>query len=105
MRPTLRLCARKTVLGVGLGNIGAPLSGRIAAKFPTTVFDLDTAAVTQHAAEWGSAPAAAGLPAAAAGSDVIFTCLPNTNATLAVVETVRTVCPRARTRARTLNRC
>lgn len=81
---------QRSVLGVGLGNIGAPLSARIAAKFPTAVFDLDADAVHAHAATWGStAVASDGLAAAAGSADVIFTCLPNTSATNAVVEAVR----------------
>jgi 3-hydroxyisobutyrate dehydrogenase len=77
-----------TVLGIGLGNIGAPLSARIAAEFPTTVFDLDEAAAVQHAVESGST-ATIDLPGAALVADIIFTCLPNTKNTQAVLDIIR----------------
>ena len=88
--------AAPSVLAVGLGNIGAPLAGRIArGGFPTSAFDMDGAATARHAEQWGSVAVEAGgdtgsaLAAAAASADVIFTCLPNTDATRAVLDTIQ----------------
>ena len=38
-----------SVVAVGLGNMGAPLAGRIAAQHPTFAFDLEESAPAQHA--------------------------------------------------------
>lgn len=87
-----RLSTRtQTVVAVGLGNMGAPLAGRIAAKFPTSVFDMDAAAAERHAAEFDTVAltGAEQLREAVASADVVVTCLPNTDATLATVDAVR----------------
>jgi 3-hydroxyisobutyrate dehydrogenase len=74
------------VLGIGLGNMGAPLHGQIAAKFPTAVYDVDAQVAAAHASQWGSTAVSddEGLRAEAAGADIIVTCLPNTAVTRAV---------------------
>eukprot|EP01043_Picozoa_sp_COSAG02_P020456 COSAG02_NODE_1010_length_15227_cov_5.846774_7_plen_250_part_00 len=81
----------QTCVAVGLGNMGAPLAGRIAAQFPTSVFDMDAAAAERHAAEFGSVALinTDQLSEAVASADVVVTCLPNTDATLATVDAVR----------------
>lgn len=87
-----RLSTRtQTVVAVGLGNMGAPLAGRIAAKFPTSVFDMDAAAAERHAAQFDTVAltGAEQLREAVASADVVVTCLPNTDATLATVDAVR----------------
>lgn len=86
-----RQFSNQTCVAVGLGNMGAPLAGRIAAKFPTSVFDMNASAAEQHAAEFGSTALASAeqLREAVAATTVIVTCLPNTDATLATVDAVR----------------
>eukprot|EP01043_Picozoa_sp_COSAG02_P084578 COSAG02_NODE_22382_length_754_cov_1.496183_2_plen_182_part_01 len=81
----------QTCVVVGLGNMGAPLAGRIAAKFPTSVFDMDAAAAERHAAEFGSVALSdtEQLSEAVTSADVVVTCLPNTDATLVTVDAVR----------------
>ena len=87
-----RLSTRtQTVVAVGLGNMGAPLAGRIAAKFPTSVFDMDAAAAERHATQFGTIALtdAEQLREAVSKAEVVVTCLPNTDATLATVDAVR----------------
>ena len=75
-----------SVLCVGLGNIGAPLAARIAAKHDVSVYNRSAAKAAAHAAEHGTAPLTlAELAPAAARADVIFLCLPNTDDTRAVL--------------------
>jgi hypothetical protein len=83
--------ATGSCVAIGLGNMGAPLAGRIAAKFPTSAFDMSSAAAERHAAEYGSVAlsGAEELNAAVAAAEVVVTCLPNTDATLATVDLVR----------------
>ena len=80
-----------SVVAVGLGNMGAPLAGRIAAQHPTFAFDLDESAPAQHAAEWGSEAVGSTeqLCEHTAEARAVVTCLPNTDATRATVDLVR----------------
>lgn len=70
---------------VGLGNIGAPMAGRLA-RWPggLTVFDLDAAAVTGLVEQ--GAHSAADLPALAKATDVIGICVVNDQQVHAVVD-------------------
>ena len=79
------------VVGVGLGNMGAPLTGRIAAKFPTAVYDLNAATVAKHSEQWGSTviDGVETLHTLTTTADVIVTCLPNTNLTRVTLDTLR----------------
>eukprot|EP00756_Hemistasia_phaeocysticola_P025016 Hpha_TRINITY_DN15984_c2_g1::TRINITY_DN15984_c2_g1_i1::g.72847::m.72847/K00020/mmsB, HIBADH; 3-hydroxyisobutyrate dehydrogenase len=78
----------RRVLAVGLGNMGYPLSGRVAGRFDTAVHDLRTDTVHKHNLEYGSTAVQKSLRDTAAASDVILTCLPNTHLTLKVVEEI-----------------
>ena len=94
MRACRRFCTSSTkhsVVAVGLGNMGDPLTRRVAAKFPTAVYDLSASAVADHAAATGSVPIsdADGLRQQTAAAGVVLTCLPNTDLTRKTLETVR----------------
>ena len=84
--------AASTVVAIGLGNMGAPLAGRIAAQHPTSAFDMAPGAADSHAAEYGSTALVSieAVAEAVASANVVVTCLPNTNATIASVNAVRT---------------
>lgn len=68
--------------------MGYPLSGRVATRFDTAVYDLRTETVQKHNKEYGSRAVRKSLRDTAAESDVILTCLPNTNLTLKVLEDI-----------------
>ena len=86
-----KISRQPRVIGVGLGNMGAPLTGRIAAKFPTAVYDLNAAAVAKHNEQLGSTgiDGVDTLHTLTATADVIVTCLPNTNLTRVTLDTLR----------------
>lgn len=65
----------------GLGAMGYPMAGRIAARFPTSVWNRTASVADRHSAEFGTK--AAGL-AALGVADVVISCL----ASSAVVATV-----------------
>lgn len=60
---------------LGLGAMGFPMAGHLAKRFPTTVWNRTTATAERHAAEHGTRQAT-DLADAAAGADVIFSCVP-----------------------------
>ena len=83
--------APPAVVAVGLGNMGSPLSARVAAKFAVAAYDLDASLVAEHCKASGSVAIgdAAQLQSYTATANVLLTCLPNTDATRATLETVR----------------
>ena len=67
---------------IGLGNIGKVLAGRVAAApdlSGLSVFDLEPALGEELAASYGKVTSAANVAEAAAGADVILTCLPRSS--------------------------
>lgn len=83
------MAQRPRVLAVGLGNMGYALAGRVAAaRYPCWVHDLRPDVVARHAAEHGTEPAPEPLGAAAAEAGVVLTCVPNTDATQALVRAI-----------------
>jgi 3-hydroxyisobutyrate dehydrogenase len=62
---------------VGLGNMGAPLAGRLLLQHPLRVYDLSAEAVARMVAL--GAEAAASPAELAAGCDIVFTCLPSSD--------------------------
>eukprot|EP00966_Prymnesium_polylepis_P115354 2666239-Prymnesium_polylepis.2 len=79
------------VVAVGLGNMGAPLSGMIASKYPTAVYDVNAEVAARHAEQWGSHALGSedALREHTATADVVVTCLPNTNLTWVTLDAVR----------------
>ena len=91
LRP-LRAAVRPRVVAIGLGNMGGPLAGRVAASFPTAVYDRDIAAVASHSQAHGSLVVDGGheqLRDMASHSEFVLTCLPNTDLTRATVDALR----------------
>eukprot|EP01065_Artemidia_motanka_P043663 TRINITY_DN608_c0_g2_i1.p1 TRINITY_DN608_c0_g2~~TRINITY_DN608_c0_g2_i1.p1 ORF type:complete len:300 (+),score=50.85 TRINITY_DN608_c0_g2_i1:76-975(+) len=78
---------RKRVLAFGLGNMGFPLTGCVAAKYATCVHDLRSDVVARHNAEFGTTPCE-DTRREAATADVILTCLPNTDLTFRIVKDI-----------------
>ena len=71
--------------------MGAPLSGRVAEKHSTAVYDLDAAAAAQHSKRYGSVAIsdADQLRELTGTARFIVTCLPNTHLTRKTLDTVR----------------
>jgi len=91
LRP-LRAAVSPRVVAIGLGNMGGPLAGRVAASFPTAVYDRDIAAVASHSQAHGSLVVDGGheqLRDMASHSEFVLTCLPNTDLTRATVDALR----------------
>ena len=83
---TVALTAGEATIGfIGLGNVGGKLAGSILRhSFDLHVLDLDSAVVEDFVGRGATASTSAG--ALAASCDVVITCLPNPEASAAVVE-------------------
>lgn len=71
----------------GLGNMGYPLAARVAAKFPVQVFDLDAGHVARASEELGASVIR--TPVDIAETRIIILCLPHPQASLAVLQQIR----------------
>lgn len=70
---------------LGLGALGAPIAGRLAAAYPTTVWNRTPARTDAFLAQH-SATGAATPRAAASGADAVLTCLPTSREVEALLD-------------------
>lgn len=70
----------------GLGNMGFPLTRRIAEKFPVQVFDLSAEMLARAESAFGARPIA--QPADLAQTRVVVLCLPSPSVSLAVLRQI-----------------